>query len=439
MIPYNHQSRMLDRCRAGCKRFGMYWDTGLGKTYATLLMLREIGDRAIIVTKPSVLQSWSDSGAQLGLKVAGISNALGRDYYHGLPWLVKGKLEDMRKQALQADIVVVSHETLHKYTPDVKRFNVFIFDESQRVAGHTTRVAKAAYKFAKTAEYCYLLSATPMPNSVLDAWPQNELLYPGSWGPRAKWLATHGTARLINLNNPWLVKWYPHRWAESRVKSAMSEYVEYLDGSLCPDMPAVTPIKTLHAYMTPAETKKYNEYNKFYALCNNDTIIKRLQISTGQVYTEQGIEPVHNAKIPVLLDAIKSVNGKVIVWVQFEHEKALITQALANIGIKSVLQKQYHDFIADDSIRVLIAHPGALGTGTDGLQRVCSNMIWYSIGSSFVDYYQAIGRLKRIGALTKIINNMRIITNDTFENIAWRAVEAKRDLLEYMREMEDER
>ena len=432
---YEHQQRMLNRLDSGIKRFGLYWDTGLGKTHAALSLIHKLNKRAIIVTRPSVLESWTESGLEWGLKIAAISNSLGREYYNKIPWIVKGKLDDMRKQAIQADVIICSHETFPRHVNNKHKYEVLILDECHKAAGHTTQIAKVAYKFSKSCEYCFTLSATPLPNSVLDAWTQNELLHPGCWGPRAKWLAAYGSPVQVVRDNPHIVKWFPHKWAEKAIKSAMAGHCEYLDGSLCPDMPELSPLKTSYAYLTASERKIYNQYNDYYRQLSVDNLSKRLQIATGQVYTEQGIETIHTAKLPVLMECIQRVYGKVIVWVQFNHEKVAIMKYLEHLGC--VLQDDYKWFIESPDIKVLIAHPASLGTGTDGLQTVCSGMVWYSVGASYVDYYQACGRLKRIGAQSKIISNQRIMVSNSFDRLAWQAVEAKKNLLDYMREVEE--
>jgi len=112
---YEHQQRMLNRLDNGVKRFGLYWDTGLGKTHAALSLIHKLNKRAIIVTRPSVLESWTESGLEWGLKIAAISNSLGREYYNKIPWIVKGKLDDMRKQAIQADVIICRNETFPRH------------------------------------------------------------------------------------------------------------------------------------------------------------------------------------------------------------------------------------------------------------------------------------------------------------------------------------
>jgi hypothetical protein len=431
---YEHQQKILVRA-IDTPRYGIYWDTGTGKTHAALSIIAAVGGRTIIVTRPSVIEAWEESARQWELRAGCISSELGAEYYHNVPWLSKQKNIAEAKAAIarSADIIILSHETLHAYKHLFKSFDTLILDESHKVNGHTTRVAKSVYALSKTVSRLYCLTATPTPNSILDIWPQMQLLAPGLLGRHSDFLLQFGNAIQMGASK-FAVKYFPKRGVETIIKQVCNPYCEYLDKRECTDLPAIT-VKTLYCELNTDEVRRYKEYKAFYRSVNTDNVAKRMQISSGQVYTETGLETVHTAKRGILTDSVASIKGKIIIWCQYNHEKIRVAQWMDAIGVVHCEQKEWQRFIAEDGIKCLIAHPAALGTGTDGLQRVCSYHVWYSVGHSFVDYYQSTGRSDRIGQIAPL-TSIRLIARDTYDTDAWHCVDAKKNLLDFLRQKE---
>ena len=111
-------------------------------------------------------------------------------------------------------------------------------------------------------------------------------------------------------------------------------------------------------------------------------IIRRCLRKKTVVFTEY-VESI----VPYLADMIEQEGFTVGV---FTGEEKLATEA----RYKSML----HQFIEGET-DVLIASIRTLGTGVDGLQSVCNNIIFASLPWTSTDYEQAIGRFDREGFL----------------------------------------
>jgi hypothetical protein len=88
---------------------------------------------------------------------------------------------------------------------------------------------------------------------------------------------------------------------------------------------------------------------------------------------------------------------KVVVFANFLYEQNRLYEGLrgikASIFGKTVKKEQgLKDFITGDT-QVLISHAETLGVGVDGLQKVCSDMIFFNVGISLRQFYQATARI----------------------------------------------
>lgn len=75
-------------------------------------------------------------------------------------------------------------------------------------------------------------------------------------------------------------------------------------------------------------------------------------------------------------------------------------------------------FIEDPACRVLVLQPGAGGKGTDGLQEVCSDMIFLELPPTALDFQQTVGRLDRPGQ-TRPVHIRAAIAEGTVQHQMW--------------------
>lgn len=145
-------------------------EMGLGKTVQALAFLRALGGRALIVCPSSLVFNWAREAARFTpeRKVLVITGD-GRGKLFGPP------LE-------QAQLVVTSYPLLRR---DVERyrdweFDAAILDEAQHIKNPDSQNAQAAC--ALRAKNRFLLTGTPIENSLKDLWSLMHFLMPGYLG-----------------------------------------------------------------------------------------------------------------------------------------------------------------------------------------------------------------------------------------------------------------
>lgn len=107
-------------------------------------------------------------------------------------------------------------------------------------------------------------------------------------------------------------------------------------------------------------------------------------------------------------------------WAQWAANELPNAEAWTGQTSKAERSRIKSDWV-DGDLRIVVAHPGTMGTGTDGLQRSISNVIFASRVDKADDNIQAIGRFARTGQRNQV-NVWDIEARDTFDSGQLRAV-----------------
>ena len=175
----------LDTILRPYQKTGVYWlkylsdnglagviadEMGLGKTLQALAYLRAVGGRSLIVCPSSLLFNWEREAHRFtpGRKVLVVQG----DARHRL----------FGPEMEQADLVVTSYPLLRR---DIDRyraheFEAVILDEAQHIKNPDSQNAQAAG--ALRARHRFLLTGTPIENSLRDLWSLMNFLMPGYLG-----------------------------------------------------------------------------------------------------------------------------------------------------------------------------------------------------------------------------------------------------------------
>jgi SNF2 family DNA or RNA helicase len=136
-------------------------------------------------------------------------------------------------------------------------------------------------------------------------------------------------------------------------------------------------------------------------------MIKLHQITSNFAIDENGVAHTigpKNPKMDALLEIIEECPDKqIIIWAQFKHEIAYITQALKQLGGVSELHggidEKYRieqiDRFLDGTNRFMVCHPRSAAHGLTFINSsVC---IYFSLSYSYEEYIQSRGRIMRHG------------------------------------------
>lgn len=108
-------------------------------------------------------------------------------------------------------------------------------------------------------------------------------------------------------------------------------------------------------------------------------------------------------------------------------EVLLITGGTATKKRDEILQK----FTLEKNKRVLFANIGCLGTGVDGLQKVCSNMAILELPPRPSDLVQVIGRLERSGQENPVTIQY-LLSMETIDKDLWEMLKGKKDVTDML-------
>ena len=148
-------------------------EMGLGKTVQTLAFLRahQGGGPALIVCPTSLVTNWENEARKFTpeLKTLVLEGADRAAHFNS----IKG-----------VDMVVTSYALLRRDIETLREFNfsTAVLDEAQHIKNPETQNAQAAY--ALRAKHRFVLTGTPMENSVRDLWSIMNFALPGYLGDR---------------------------------------------------------------------------------------------------------------------------------------------------------------------------------------------------------------------------------------------------------------
>lgn len=148
------------------------------------------------------------------------------------------------------------------------------------------------------------------------------------------------------------------------------------------------------------------------------------QIANGFIIDERGVPvrimPVDkNPRAIAALEYLAAKEGKQVLWTRFIEDRRIMAEAMRLAGFKFVEytgtdEARYNaklDFIEDDSVQCFLANPASAGTGTDGLQTVCTQALYYSNSFNALDRWQSEDRIDRRGMIGGSVHTDLIARN----------------------------
>ena len=178
----------LDQQLRGYQKQGVYWmhflaqnglggiladEMGLGKTVQALAFLRTLTGRRLVVAPSSLLTNWQREAQRFcpTLRVLVMSGAS----RHGR----------LVSEFEKADLVITSYPLLRR---DIdwyrgEEFSAVVLDEGQHIKNPESQIAQAV--FMLRAKRRFVLTGTPLENSIRDVWSLFHFAMPGYLGTRS--------------------------------------------------------------------------------------------------------------------------------------------------------------------------------------------------------------------------------------------------------------
>lgn len=320
-------------------------------------------------------------------------------------------------------------------------FDVLVVDESTKLKNTQTARFKALRPILPRFARRWILTGTPAPRGIEGLFGQ---VYVGDLGARLGNYLTHFRRRYFNEQpqrggySLWFVK--PN--AQSEVELLLKDFALTLDDKdhlnlqpfIVNDIEVQLPASARGVYDELEETFVAELAAGEITAVNAAAKAQKLrQIASGTVYSSEGVEVVHAAKVDALIDLIEEQSGEpLLVGVAFKHEvDAINAQLKKKFGFEAPylgggISAKASDEICErwnaGEIPVLLAHPTSVAHGLN-LQAGGNALVWFTLTWSLEEYIQFIARVHRQGQKRQVTVH-RIVAERTIDQRVANVLEA---------------
>lgn len=417
-------------------------DMGLGKTAQSIKAMDQVGATTSIVICPATIKinwarqigAWSEKDRSVYIVKTGADSIP--------PW---------------ADIIIVNYELIVKteiYKQLIARgkqspFDFCIIDEARYLKNKTTQRTKKILGFGRRkkenrlmdyARYKWLLDGTPIPNRPIELYPILRALAPEVIRPYTSYedygkYFCNGRRQIIHIvcasaNEAEVAKRRRHieQWvAEGYSNHEMGErlgfpiYVRFGDWDFRGASHTDELKERLESFML-RRTKK----DVLHQLPDKVETEIELECSPPNTTDDTPVASVRKdlgiAKVPGVLSFVKDTLQQIDKIVVFAYHRDVVEMLVSGLedynpvnvygGLTTeVKQAQIDKFVNDPGCRVFIGQILAGGTGVDGLQLVCNNVIYAERDWSPGNMDQSVDRLHRMGQTDTVFVYHLIVPN----------------------------
>lgn len=410
---------------------GLFLDMGLGKTVTTLTALQELAwdweHVLIIAPKRPAIDTWPDE-----LEKWDHLREWGPSYE-----VAVGSIIERRKAVdSKADITIINRENVQWLVDYVGKrwpYDCVVIDELSSFKSSKAKRFRALKKVRPKIRRIIGLTGTPLGNGFMDLWAEIYLLDGGKTlgrtitGYRDRWF-TPG-----RRNGQIVYEWNLRKGADEEILEKIKPFCVTMKTEDYIDLPQLTTIERGFTLSVKARAA-YDQMERDRLLEISDTEIdavnaaalmtKLLQISTGQIYDEDGqVQNIHQEKLDAFEELVEELEGEnVLVFYQYRHEKARLLETFSDAV--DISEPEAISRWKKGKIKMLLAHPQSAGHGLN-LQSGGAVSVWYSLPMSLELYQQAVKRLHRQGQ-TKPVRNIVLLAKGTVEETVWREILTKK-------------
>ena len=412
------------------------------KPYFALFMEMGTGKSKVLLDNIAMLY---DAGKINGALIVAPKGVVGTWYKQEIPAHLPNHIENMtvlwqanitKGQSRKLGNLFKTGEELHILIMNVEAFStvkgvefaakflschnsLMAIDESTTIKNPDAKRTKNICKLSTHTKYRRILTGSPITKSPLDLYKQCEFLYPELLGHGSYYTFRTRYAVMKTANfggrSVQIVVGYRNLGELSEKLKPFSYRVLKDD---CLDLPAKTYMKRI-VKLTPEQEKIYGQMKRL-ALAEMEgktmstaTVLTQLmrlqQINCGHFTADDGtIKDIKNNRIPVLLDTLEEIQGKVVIWGHYQYDVETIVEHLKKeygdnsvvtyYGLTPMDQRQDNIQKFQDpksTVRFLV---GTTQTGGYGITlTAASTMIYYSNGYDLEKRQQSEARIDRIG------------------------------------------
>lgn len=420
------------------RRAGYYLDQGTGKTYcstvAALYKLEQGADVVVCIMPPILITGWYRWLTSIEKRDGGKLRVLA---YRGSP-------KERQGMKLEADFILVGMQI---FKIDHDRFMralshkkvVVLVDEATSIKSVSSQNYKKTLAFASGQDFM-ALTGTPL-TTPIDGYGMTKFVAPSLYRNLHQFENIHVAERdFFGKVSAW--KNLPLLAENMKVNSA-----RVLRQEAIKDLPAVQ-YDPLYYELEDRHYRLYKELaeeqllplqngGKIDATSEQKLFNALQQIIVNYDYFADDPKCISRA-IDVVEQVLDELAGdKLVIFAKYRMtNQKLVTlleqrfNAVAVFGDVTPAQqrKNIDRFIDDPTCKVFIGQPTSAGYGVDGLQRVCSDVLFLELPDVPRDFHQAVARIWRDG-LQRMCRVRIAVAEGTMQEARLRALMAKDELI----------
>ncbi len=336
-------------------RCAIWWDCGLGKTFAQLEWARLSGDRALILAPLSVARQTVREARKIDLDVRYVRH---------------------QDEATGPGLFITNYEMAEHFEP--ASYDAVVFDESSIVKHHTSQTRQRLCTDWAVVPRRLACTATPAPNDIAELTNHAELL---GIMPRVEMLAAY----FVHDDEGWRLKGHAiepmWRWISSWATTARSPAdLGYPDEGY-----ALPPLRIHEERVDHVVESPDQLFATDIGGVGGRAAVRRQTL---------------NARVERAAKLASGTDDQWLVWCGLNDESTAITRmvpgAVELTGSDTPEHKaEIIEAFQDGAIRVVVTKSSIAGFGVN-LQN-CHRMAFVGMGDSYEAYYQAIRRCYRFG------------------------------------------
>jgi len=433
----NHQKEGLEIARTHAF-YGFWDDMGVGKTVMMIAIRQALQKKTLVVCPLGVIETaWIDD--------------IKKFFPSLLPYTInlwelwkkrknKGGEFKYNRELKRCDLALVNYEGFKNQLERIWNagFKMVILDESWKIASPKSTISKIMIKYCDTIKFVYPMCGTPAPNSQLEYFNQFRVMSEDIFGN-----SYYGFRNKFFSPDYMGYKWNLKKHMTEEFHKTLAKYSRSVFRSDVLDLPEIT-YNVHEVTLDAAETKAHKEMKndlatefknvEFWAATDAVKGMKLRQITGGFLKQKGKVIQIGKSKIRALDELLGEIgNHQVIVWIQFHHEGDALEDYFQKKNksygrydgtVPYAVKKESIKSFINFRSQYLIAHPGSMGHGTDGLQGVCWYMVHYSISHSANNDNQSNGRAYRKGQ-EKPCTVYYLIAKSSIDQIIYNAIRRK--------------
>lgn len=452
---WDHQKRAIEKAQT-MPSLALFMEIGTGKTATMIHILRnDYNTRkkvapTLIFAPLSVCPQWRTEIAKF--------SKIPLDKVHVLTGPGSKRAKEMERILTfePSAIVVTNYEAVQiesfynlilKWSPEI-----VVMDESHRLKEPTTVRSKRIYPLTAAARRKFIMTGTPILNSMLDIFGQYKQLDDSIFGGnfftfRLKYFYDRNAGMPSHVHFP---DWQPRPEAAKKIAAVLAKTSIQAKKEDCLDLPPLLEVP-VPVSMSDAQRTAYQQMeNDFVTLVGDQLVVaefamtktaKMQQLLAGFAYLDDdNYEWMKDVpRLKALEDLLDSIGPqRVIIWTTFAATYDKLQSVAEKAGHKVVritgqetaLQKQAAlEAFKSGEATALISHPAAGGAGLNMQEAAYS--IYYTKGYSLEHYLQSQGRNYRAGSNQhQRVTHYHLYTEGTLDEVISQALLSKQDVAE---------